>query len=52
MVKNSLNRLANDTGGKAFFQGTDGFVTFDSYFRNLRRTLDERYARASKDRAQ
>jgi len=39
--QSSLNRLANDTGGKAFFQGTAGFVTFDSYFERLRRTLNE-----------
>jgi len=39
--QNSLNRLANDTGGKAFFQGTSGFVTFDAYFDHLRRTLNE-----------
>jgi hypothetical protein len=39
--QNSLNRLANDTGGKAFFQGTTGFVTFNSYFDRLRRTLNE-----------
>jgi hypothetical protein len=45
--QNSLNRLANDTGGKAFFQGTSGFVTFDSYFKRLRETLNEQYARAS-----
>jgi hypothetical protein len=45
--QNSLNRLADDTGGKAFFQGTTGFVTFDSYFERLRQTLNERYARAS-----
>lgn len=45
--QNSLNRLANDTGGKAFFQGTTGFVTFDSYFKNLTRTLNQQYARAS-----
>jgi hypothetical protein len=45
--QNSLNRLADDTGGKAFFQGTTGFVTFDSYFERLRRTLNEQYARAS-----
>jgi hypothetical protein len=44
--QNSLNRLANDTGGKAFFQGTTGFVSFDPYFRNLTRTLNEQYARA------
>jgi hypothetical protein len=45
--QNSLNRLADDTGGKAFFQGTTGFVTFDSYFKNLKRTLNEQYAQAS-----
>src|SRR6185503_1680931 len=39
--QNSLNRLADSTGGKAFFQGTTGFVTFDSYFRHLRQTLNE-----------
>ena len=44
--QNSLNRLADDTGGKAFFQGTTGFVTFDSYFEHLRQTLNEQYARA------
>ena len=44
--QNSLNRLADDTGGKAFFQGTTGFVTFDSYFERLRQTLNEQYARA------
>jgi hypothetical protein len=45
--QSSLNRLANDTGGKAFFQGSTGFVTIDSYFDQLRRTLNEQYARAS-----
>jgi hypothetical protein len=45
--QNSLNRLADDTGGKAFFQGTSGFVTFDAYFDHLRQTLNEQYARAS-----
>jgi hypothetical protein len=44
--QNSLNRLADDTGGRAFFQGTTGFVTFDSYFQRLRSTLNEQYARA------
>src|ERR1044072_544331 len=44
--QSSLNRLAEDTGGKAFFQGTTGFVTFDSYFRELKRSLNEQYARA------
>ena len=45
--QNSLNRLADDTGGKAYFQGTTGFVTFDSYFKHLRQTLNEQYGRAS-----
>ncbi len=44
--QSSLNRLAEDTGGKAFFQGATGFVTFDPYFRELKRTLNEQYARA------
>ena len=44
--QSSLNRLANDTGGKAFFQGTTGFVTFDSYFDRLRQTLNRQYASA------
>lgn len=45
--QSSLNRLASDTGGKAFFQGSTGFVTFDSYFKRLRQTLNEQYARVS-----
>jgi len=45
--QSSLNRLANDTGGKAFFQRTTGFVTFDSYFQRLRQKLNEQYARVS-----
>jgi hypothetical protein len=36
----ALNRLSNETGGRAFFQGTS-FVTFDSYFERLSRTLNE-----------
>jgi hypothetical protein len=44
--QSSLNRLANETGGKAFFQGLTGFVTFDSYFRRLRETLNGQYARS------
>lgn len=44
--QSSLNRLSNETGGRAFFQGTTDFVTFDSYFDRLRETLNEQYARA------
>jgi len=44
--QSSLNRLSNETGGRAFFQGTTGFVTFDSYFRRLTETLNRQYAKA------
>jgi len=43
--QSSLNRISNETGGRAFFQGTTGFVTFDSYFSRLRETLNRQYAR-------
>lgn len=43
--QSSLNRLSNETGGRAFFQGT-GFVTFDSYFDRLRQALNDQYAKA------
>jgi hypothetical protein len=42
--QSSLNRLSNETGGRAFFQGTSGFVTFNSYFSRLRETLNRQYA--------
>ena len=37
----ALNRISDETGGRAFFQGTS-FVTFDSYFERLTKTLNER----------
>ena len=40
--QSSLNRISDETGGRAFFQGTTGFVTFDSYFDQLRRALNQR----------
>jgi hypothetical protein len=43
--QSSLNRLSNETGGRAFFQGTNGFVTFNSYFDRLRDALNRQYAR-------
>ncbi|MDT4897107.1 MAG: hypothetical protein QOH25_2184 [Acidobacteriota bacterium] len=43
--QSSLNRLSNETGGRAFFQGTS-FVTFNSYFDRLRQTLNDQYAKA------
>lgn len=44
--QSSLNRISNETGGRAFFQGTTGFVTFDSHFDRLREQLSRQYARA------
>jgi hypothetical protein len=35
----ALSRFANETGGRAFFQGTD-FVSFHPYFERLSRTLN------------
>src|SRR5690349_16059517 len=43
--QSSLNRVSDETGGRAFFQGTTGFVTFDSYFDRLREQLNRQYAR-------
>ena len=45
--QSSLNRLAHDTGGKAFFQGSTGFVTFNSYFARLAQTLNAQPTTAS-----
>lgn len=44
--QSALNRLSNETGGRAFFQGTTGYVTFDSYFDRLRRALNDQIAKA------
>src|SRR5437660_3872356 len=44
--QSSLNRISDDTGGRAFFQGMTGFVTFNSYFDRLRAALNAQYARA------
>ncbi len=38
--QSALNRISNETGGRAFFQGTS-FVTFNAYFERLSRTLGE-----------
>ncbi len=45
--QSSLARVSQDTGGRAFFQGMTGFVTFDSYFNRLRQELNRQYATAS-----
>lgn len=41
----ALDRISDETGGRAFFQGTD-FVSFSPYFEGLRRALNEQYAKA------
>jgi len=38
----ALNRLADETGGEAFFQGSD-FVSFDPYFKELNELLDRQW---------
>lgn len=38
--QSALNRLSDETGGRAFFQGTS-FVSFDPYFKRLTRELNE-----------
>jgi hypothetical protein len=43
--QSALNRVSDQTGGRAFFQGTD-FVTFNAYFERLTRTLNEQGGRA------
>lgn len=45
--QSALNRVSHDTGGKAFFQGTSGFVTFDSYFTRFCDELNRQYSTAS-----
>lgn len=42
--QSSLNRITKETGGKAFFQGTTGFVSFDSHFRGFAQALNEQEA--------
>jgi hypothetical protein len=43
--QSSLAQLSDETGGRAFFQGTN-FVTFDGYFDRLREALNEQIAKA------
>lgn len=41
----ALNRLSKETGGRAFYQGFD-YVSFEPYFREFSRTLNEQFAGA------
>ena len=40
----SLNRLSDETGGRAFFQGTLSPVSFDPFFRDLNAALNRQFA--------
>jgi hypothetical protein len=43
--QSALNRVSDETGGRAFFQGMS-YVTFDPYFERLTKTLNEQGERA------
>ncbi|MEJ7615414.1 MAG: hypothetical protein WKF30_00235 [Pyrinomonadaceae bacterium] len=40
----SLNRISDETGGRAFFQGTNAPVSFDAYFKDLSMMLKRQIA--------
>lgn len=42
--QSSLNRLSEETGGKAFFQGTFSPISFDPFFRELNLLLRRQFA--------
>ena len=44
--QSALNRITKETGGRAFFQGSD-FVSFDPYFRQLSRALNLQFGAVS-----
>ncbi|MEP7037225.1 MAG: hypothetical protein ABI891_02685 [Acidobacteriota bacterium] len=43
-AQGSLNRLSDETGGRAFFQGTLSPVSFDPFFRDLNAALNRQFA--------
>lgn len=43
-AQSSLQRLADETGGRAFFQGTGAPVSFDPFFKNLTSSLETQIA--------
>lgn len=42
--QSSLNRLSEETGGRAFFQGSGSPVSFDPFFRDLNASLNRQFA--------
>ena len=43
-AQGSLNRLAEETGGRAFFQGSFTAISFDPFFRDLNLMLNRQFA--------
>src|SRR6185312_8152860 len=43
-AQGSLERLSDETGGKAYFQGSGAPVSFDPFLRDLDETLDKQLA--------
>lgn len=43
-AQGSLNRLSEDTGGRAFFQGTISPINFEPFFRELNLALNRQFA--------
>jgi VWFA-related protein len=43
-AQGALNRLSDETGGRAFFSGTSAPVSFDPFFRELNVTLNRQFA--------
>lgn len=43
-AQGSLNKLAEETGGRAFFQGTQSPVSFEPFFRDLSNALNRQFA--------
>lgn len=43
-AQGALNKLSEETGGRAFFQGTYSPVSFDPFFRDLNTSLDRQFA--------
>jgi VWFA-related protein len=40
----SLQKLSNETGGRAFFQGTIAPISFDPFFKDINRLLNRQFA--------
>ena len=43
-AQSALERLSDETGGEAFFQGSQSPVSFDPFFRNLNLALSRQFA--------